>query len=194
MASGAGRVLDQLQLVDTTAEAIADLNYVYATTARGRDLTKPVMTPEAAMADAHARIAEGQKVGVLFGAERAGLENADIVQAQALISVPVNPAFGSLNLAQCVLLTAYEWRRDTGVLPSNGGGKGVPATAVEVRHLLEKLEERLEVARYFWPPDRAENMRENLHNLLPRLELTDSDVRTLHGIFRALADRHPAQK
>ena len=98
-ASGASRVLDRLGVFDTTAEAIGDLNFIFATTARSRDLTKPVMTPERAMAHARALIGEGAKVGVLFGPERAGLENTDIAQANAIISVPVNPGF-------CLLYTS----------------------------------------------------------------------------------------
>ena len=113
MASGAGRLLDEAQIFDTTDAAISDCTYVYATTARDRDLTKPVLTREAAMIEARDRIAAGQKVAVLFGPERAGLENDDIVRANAIISVPVNPEFASLNLGQCVLLTAYEFQRAT---------------------------------------------------------------------------------
>ena len=100
MASGAGRLLDEAGLFDTTAEAVGDAAYVYATTARPRDLTKPVFTPEAAMRDARERIGRGERVAVLFGPERAGLENDDIARANAIISVPVNPDFASLNLAQ----------------------------------------------------------------------------------------------
>ncbi|MGM0586384.1 MAG: RNA methyltransferase, partial [Pseudomonadota bacterium] len=111
MASGAGRVIDKAMVRETTAEAVADLEYVYATTARPREMTKTVFTPQAAMLDALRRIRAGQKVGVLFGPERTGLENDDVIRAQAIVSVPANPAFASLNLAQCVLLTAYEWRR-----------------------------------------------------------------------------------
>ena len=112
MASGAGRLLDEAQIFADTAAAVADCDYVYATTARPRGLTKLVLTPEAAMQDARARIAQGQKVSVMFGPERAGMENDDIARANAIISVPVNPEFASLNLAQCVLLTGYEWRRE----------------------------------------------------------------------------------
>ena len=110
-ASGAGRVLDAARVHGTTAEAIADCHTVYATTARPRDLIKPVLTPEAAMAEARGLIAAGQKVGFLFGPERAGLQNDDLAGAQAIVSVPVDPEFASLNLAQCVLLLAYEWGR-----------------------------------------------------------------------------------
>jgi tRNA/rRNA methyltransferase len=113
MASGAGRLLDAARLFETTPEAVADATWVLATTARERDLTKPVYTPEEAMRDAKARIAAGGRVAVLFGPERAGLENDDIARANAIVSVPVNPDFPSLNLAQCVLLVAYEWRRAT---------------------------------------------------------------------------------
>lgn len=113
MASGAGRILDDAVLVDRTVDAVADCSYVFATTARQRDMTKPVMTPERAMEVTREKITAGEKVAVLFGPERAGLENDDIALANAIISVPVNPEFASLNLAQCVLLTGYEWRRQS---------------------------------------------------------------------------------
>lgn len=113
MASGAGRILDDAVLVDRTVDAVADCSYVFATTARQRDMTKPVMTPERAMEVAREKVTAGEKVAVLFGPERAGLENDDIALANAIISVPVNPEFASLNLAQCVLLTGYEWRRQS---------------------------------------------------------------------------------
>ncbi|MCX8509100.1 MAG: RNA methyltransferase, partial [Rhodobacteraceae bacterium] len=112
MASGAaGRVLDQAGIFPTLPEAISDCAYVFATTARGRDLTKPIMTPERAMEHARALLAKGQKVAILFGPERTGLENEDVARANAIISVPVNPEFPSLNLGQAVLLCAYEWMR-----------------------------------------------------------------------------------
>ncbi len=193
MASGAARVIDNARLVEQTDEALDDLNYVYATTARSRDLTKPVLDPAAAMADAYARIADGQKVGVMFGPERAGLENADLVWAQALVSVPVNPAFASLNLAQCVLLMAYEWGQASGAEVPAPSGKGRPAEGIERTRLVEALEARLTRADYYRPSDKAESMRENLRNLVARLDLTDADIRTLHGVFRALADRHPTR-
>ncbi|MBD3788388.1 MAG: RNA methyltransferase, partial [Sphingomonadales bacterium] len=114
MASGAaGQVLDFAGVFDNVAEAVADCDYVFATTARGRELPKPIFTPEAAMVEARKRIVAGQKVGILFGPERTGLENDDIIRANAIITVPVNPEFFSLNLAQAVLLTAYEYSRHT---------------------------------------------------------------------------------
>ena len=111
MASGAGRLLDSATVHDDIAGAVDDSTFVFATTARQRELTKPVYSPEAAMKLAAEKIAQGQHVSVLFGPERAGLENKDIAQANATITVPVNPEFPSLNLAQCVLLLGYEWRR-----------------------------------------------------------------------------------
>lgn len=188
MASGAGRVLDHVGLFDDTAGAVADLNFVYATTARDRDLTKPVLTPEEAMADAAGRIAQGQKVGVLFGPERAGLENDDIVQASAIISVPVNPAFASLNLAQCVLLMAYEWRQASGAPhPDRSTQQARPAERIEVEKLMERLEGSLDAAGFFYPDHKAAPMRRNLRNLFSRLDLTEPDIRILHGVIKTLA-------
>jgi len=196
MASGAGRVLDQVRVVETTRDACADLNFVFATTARSRDLTKTVMTPERAMAHARALIAEGQNVGVLFGPERAGLENDDIVRANAMISVPVNPAFASLNLAQCVLLTAYEWRRQVSEGPGEivDMGKARYAEAIEFEKFVEQLNSRLDAVNFFWPEHKRDSMVDNLRNLFSRMPLTDADIRILHGVIRALAEKRPVQK
>ena len=188
LASGAGRLLDAAMLVETTPEAVADCAYVYATTARPRDLTTPVFTPEAAMADARARIAAGERVAVLFGPERAGLENDDIARANAVITVPVNPAFPSLNLAQCVLLTAYEWRRATapaeGVTMAWAGTE--PASGLEVEKLAEHYEAQLDEAGFFFPETKAEGMKLTLRNLWSRMPLSRADVHILHGILRQL--------
>ena len=191
LASGAGRVLDQIQQADSTAEAISDLNFVFATTARKRDLTKAVMSPERAMAHAHALIAKGQKVGILFGPERAGLANEDIVQANAFISVPVNPAFASLNLAQSVLLLAYEWRRLAGETPDEALdlSKTRFAEAGEVQAFVTHLESRLDDVGFFFPEAKRVSMLENLNNMFSRLPLMDADVRTLHGVIKAIAER-----
>ncbi len=189
LASGAAPVLDQVQLFPTTIEALADTNFVFATTARRRDLTKPVVSPERAMAMARKMIATGQKVAVLFGPERAGLENADIVRANALVSVPVNPAFGSLNLAQSVLLMAYEWRRQTAEITSEVAhiGESPGASVIEIEVLYQHFDEKLTAAGFFWPKQKADSMRLNLRNLLSRLPLNGADVRLLHGVARALA-------
>jgi tRNA/rRNA methyltransferase len=188
MASGAGRLLDEAGLYETTADAVGDAAYVYATTARSRDLTKPVFTPEAAMADARDRIARGEQVAVLFGPERAGLENEDIARANAIISVPVNPDFPSLNLAQCVLLTAYEWRRATEefeAVTMEMAGTEV-ATQIEVEKLAAHYEERLGEAGFFFPEAKAEGMKRTLRNLWSRMPLTRADVQILHGILRQM--------
>jgi tRNA/rRNA methyltransferase len=188
MASGAGRLLDEARLFDTTADAVADATWVLATTARDRDLTKPVYTPEEAMRAAKARIAEGGRVAVLFGPERAGLENDDVVRANAIVSVPVNPAFPSLNLAQCVLLMGYEWRRATA--PAEGlqmeWAGTEPASAIEVEKLSQHYEDRLEEAGFFFPPAKAPAMKLTLRNLWSRMPLSRADVQTLHGVMRQM--------
>ena len=188
MASGAGRLLDEAQLAATTAEAVADCTYVLATTARSRDLTKPVFSPEAAMAEAATRIAAGEKVAVLFGPERTGLENRDVALANAIVTVPVNPDFPSINLAQCVLLTAYEWRRAQGnvVARSDVLAGGDWAAQHEVEKLADHYEERMEEAGFFFPEHKAESMKLNLRNLWSRMPLTQADVRMLHGVMRQM--------
>ncbi len=188
MASGAGRLLDEAGLFATTAEAVADCTHVFATTARGRGLTKPVMTPERAMAAAREMIAAGERVAVLFGPERAGLENADVALASTIVSVPVNPAFPSLNLAQCVLLTAYEWHRGQADVPPERMelARTELATRLEVEKLGDHYEERLEEAGFFFPPAKAPGMKLNLRNLWSRMPLTRADVQLLHGIMRQM--------
>ena len=188
LASGAGRLLDQAGLCQSVPEAIRDCTYVFATTARARGLTKPIVTPERAMEQARAIQAEGGKVGVLFGPERAGLENEDIVLANATISVPVNPEFPSLNLAQCVLLTAYEWRRQgVDVAPEVMEMAGTEfASGLELEKLGDHFEERLEEAGFFFPETKAEGMKVNLRNLWGRLPLTRADVQIFHGVMRQM--------
>lgn len=187
MASGAGRLLDEAQLFDTTPAAIGDCDFVYATTARPRDLTKPVFTPQAAMADARARIAAGGRVAVMFGPERAGMENDDIARANAIISVPVNPEFASLNLAQCVLLTGYEWRRETvPAVPTMVAAVEQWAEQVEIEKLSDHYEQRLDEAGFFFPEHKAANMKINLRNLWSRMPMTRADVQMLHGIMRQM--------
>ncbi len=186
MASGAGRLLDAAQVYASTAGAVADCQFVYATTARSRELTKPVLSPEAAMADAAARTAGGQKVAVLFGPERAGMENADIALANVIVSVPVNPDFPSLNLAQCVLLTGYEWQRARGATPVAQEAAAEIATQTEIEKLAKHYEERMQDAGFFYPVHKADSMKLNLRNLWSRMPLTRHDVQILHGIMRQM--------
>lgn len=188
MASGAGRLLDEAGLFDTTAEALYDRTHVFATTARARGLTKPVVTPERAMEMAAEMIGRGEKVAVMFGPERAGLENDDITRANTIINVPVNPEFPSLNLGQCVLLCAYEWRRQaTQIEAERMDMAGTEwATNVEIEKLSEHYEQRLDDAGFFFPDHKAEGMKINLRNLWSRMPLTRADVQTLHGILRQM--------
>ncbi len=188
LASGAGRLLDDAQLSPDLPDALQDCTYVYATTARARDLTKPVFSPEAAMRDAAARIADGQKVAVMFGPERAGLENEDIARANAIISVPVNPKFASLNLAQCVLLVGYEWMRTSGeVIYRTDEMAGTDwAQGVEVEHLAVHYEDALDEAGFFFPEHKSASMRTNLRNMWSRMPLTRADVQMLHGVMRQM--------
>ncbi len=196
MASGAGRVLDRARVFATTGEAGADLTYVFATTARERAMTKLVVTPEEAMAQARAMIAAGERVGVLFGPERAGLGNADVARANAVVTVPVNPGYGSLNLAQCVLLMAYEWQRaGAGPAPAEyRTGDNRLASGIEVDRFLQHLTERLDATGFFFPAEKRASMTANLDNLFRRAPLTDADIRILHGVIRALAVKAPGRK
>ena len=195
MASGAGRLLDAAQHFDGVSEAVGDTTFVFATTARGRGLTKLILAPEEAMRQAAEKIAQGQKVAVLFGPERAGLENEDIAGANALISVPVNPDFPSLNLAQCVLLMAYEWRRAQGQveLARMELAKTQWAEAIEVEKLAQHYEERLEDAGFFFPEAKAPSMKVNLRNMWSRFSLTRADVQMLHGVLRQLVRGYKGQ-
>ncbi|NNJ67071.1 MAG: RNA methyltransferase [Boseongicola sp.] len=188
MASGAGRLLDEAQLHGNLADAIADRTFVFATTARSRDLTKPVYSPEEAMAETVRRMAAGERVAVLFGPERAGLENEDIAKANAIISVPVNPEFPSLNLAQCVLLTGYEWRRATSdVTPVEVELAGTEmASQLEVEKLAEHYEERLDTAGFYFPEAKAEGMKRMMRNLWSRMPMTRADVQLFHGVLRQM--------
>ena len=191
MASGAGRVLDSAGQFGDVQGAIADCDYVFATAARGRELTKPIMTPERAMEMARALAAAGKRVAVLFGPERAGLENGDMVLANAFVTVPANPDFSSLNLGQCVLLMGYEWRRQTvAVAPEVMAlARTEFASAIEVEKLGDHFEQRLGDAGFFFPADKAGGMKLNLRNMWSRLGLTRAEVQTFHGMLRQIAYR-----
>ena len=191
MASGAGRVLDFAGIFGSVQAALADCDYVFATTARGRELTKPIFTPERAMMMARELGAAGKRVGVLFGPERAGLENEDVAQAQGIVTVPVNPEFFSLNLAQCVLLIGYEWGRLGSVVPPEVMelGRTAFASGEEVARLGDHFEERLATAGFFYPEAKAAGMKLSLRNMWARLGLTRAEVQTFHGMLRQIAYR-----
>jgi tRNA/rRNA methyltransferase len=189
MASGAGRLLDHAGPYPDTAAAVADATLVLATTARMRGITTPVLAPAEAMAEARAEIAGGGRVAVLFGPERAGLETEEVARARAIVTLPVNPDFPSLNLAQCVGVMAYEWRRGMDApLPTPALPRAAePATAEEVAHLRAHFEEKLEAVGFFFPPEKADHMRLVLRAMLGRLPLSRADVQLLHGALRQLA-------
>ena len=190
-ASGAGRVLDQARHFSSFHDAVGDCHFVFATTARDRDLTKPVYDPKKAMKIAFEKISDGQKVGIIFGPERAGLENTEVVRSNALITVPVNPDFSSINLAQTVLLLSYEWFLATDIYEENSSNtrKTSVASILEIEKLSEQYENELEKIGFFFPEEKATSMKSTLRNIWSRLPLTVSDVRAFHGILRHLLRR-----
>ena len=189
VASGAGKILDNARLFTSSQEACKDLHYVFATTARNRGLFKETFSPDGAIIKSYKIMESGLGVGFMFGPERSGLQNEDISLAQAVASVPINPTFSSLNLAQCVVLFAYEWFNFA--LKKDAFKESIPtvryASLIEVEHLRASLFKHLNAANYFWPEDKRSSLKNNLINLLGRLSLTSADVRTLHGVIKALS-------
>jgi tRNA/rRNA methyltransferase len=187
--SGADSVIDAAQVFESTSAAIADLNFVLATTARQRDMVKTILTPEAAADALHAAAAAGQRCGILFGPERTGLLNDDIPLADAVVTIPVNPDFASLNLGQSVLLLGYCWWRARLQTPESrleiGGGR--PATKLELENLFARLESELEEGGFYTTEQQRPTMIRNMRNLLQRAGMTEQEVRTFHGVIVALA-------
>jgi tRNA/rRNA methyltransferase len=190
MASGADRILDAAVLYDTLEEAIADCTLVLATTARAHDQAKPVVDAAEAAQLAAPMVASGETVGILFGRERIGLENHEVALADRIVTLPVNPAFASLNLAQAVIIIAYEWFKHTtgGALPFVTPQRSPPASKQQLLAFFTALEWELEKVEFFRPPDKRATMQINLRNIFTRLELTQQDVRTLHGVVTAIAE------
>ncbi len=192
-ASGADLVIDRAHLFASSEEAVADLDFVIATTARTRDMVKPVLTPEAAAAKLREAIAAGGRAGVMFGPERTGLENDEVVLADALLMVPVNPAFASLNLAQAVLLVGYEWFKagDRTAAERIDYLQTRPATKEELLGFFEHLERELDRFGFLKPPEKRPSMVRNLRNLFQRAAMTEQEVRTMRGVVAALTRTHP---
>ncbi|MCZ6446774.1 MAG: RNA methyltransferase [Alphaproteobacteria bacterium] len=188
--SGAKPVLDGARLYETTADAVADLHRLYAATARPRDMVKPVLSPRAAAAEMRAEANLGRKVGILFGAERSGLDNDDLTLADAIIEVPANPKFSSLNLAQAVLICAYEWRMAAmgvdGAAPRRGRPRAEPASKGDMAGFYAHLEAELDRAGFLYPSEKRPRMVRNIRNLFARADLTEQEVRTLRGVIAAL--------
>jgi tRNA/rRNA methyltransferase len=190
MASGADRILDQAVLYDSLDAAIADCTLVLATTARGHDQAKPVIDAPGAAQLAAPRVASGENVGILFGRERTGLENHEVAFADAIVTLPVNPAFASLNLAQAVVIVAYEWFKHAtaGALPFSMPSKSPPASKQQLFSFFSSLEQELENVEFFRPLDKRATMQINLRNIFTRMQLTQQDIRTLHGVITAIAE------
>ena len=174
----------------TLGEAVADLTALYATTARARGQGKPVLAPDDAMAAWAEPILSGERRGVLFGPERTGLDNDEVALADAIVTFPIDPAYGSLNLAQAVLLVSYEWMKHKGeaVLPFERIERSRPADRGAVLSFFDFIETELTRSGYFKPDDKQPVMRRNLRNIFHRIGLTEQDVRTLRGAVVRLVE------
>lgn len=185
-ASGADEVLEQARVYDTVAEAVADCPFVYATTVRKRGLVVPVVTPEEA-----AREIRTQPGGaaILFGAERSGLETEEVAIAQKILTVPINPAFRSLNLAQAVILVAYEWSKHAELaVPTQGDPLEPRATQEQLEGLIGQLDEALEKSGYYYPPDRVPATRNTMRTILSKAGWSNREIQALRGMIRALVN------
>ena len=186
--SGAGIILDNAKIYNSTLDSCADLNYIFATTARIRGLTKNIYSPSESMKLSLSIIKDGGKVGILFGPEKSGLDNKDISRSRSIISVPISEDFASLNIAQCVVIITYEWFKLQKFKKAKIKFKRKTrlATEAEVNHLKETLRLRLDEGNYFWPEKRRSSLLQNLNNLLSRIPFTEADVRTFHGVIKSL--------
>lgn len=185
-AADADIVLEQAKVFETTADAVADCAHVYATTVRKRGDTKPVVTPEAAAAEIHT--ATGRSA-LLFGPERSGLDIQDVSLARKILTVPINPEFGSLNLAQAVILCAYEWSKFQTLSQPPLTEQLPPAPQKELEGLIAHFETMLEPKGYFFPEGRADATRRTLRNVLTNAEWNHLEVRTMRGVLTTLARR-----
>ena len=194
-ASGADHVVEGARVFDRLEDAVADLRRLYASTARPRDLRKPVLTPRQAVRQIREAGLDGAGCGVLFGPERTGLDSDQVALADAVLTVPLNPAYSSLNLGQAVMLVAYEWYQsgaEAVEAPPPMGPEGErhrQATRAELQNLFRHLESELDAANFLWPPHTRANMVRNLRNFIARASPTEQEVKTLHGVVTALAGR-----
>jgi tRNA/rRNA methyltransferase len=178
-----------VRVYNSTADSIADLHFTLATTARPRDMVKDVYTATSAMEATHAKIAKGQNIGVMFGAERTGLENQDVALASAIVTIPLNPDFSSLNLAQATLLIAYEFmiQADATAPIQTNIGKTDIANDGATSQFTERLIDSLNDKNFFKSPDLRPTMERNLTNMIARHQWTAQEIQTLQGILSALA-------
>jgi tRNA/rRNA methyltransferase len=188
MAAGADPILESAQLFETAAEAVADCNFVLATTARVHDQAKPVVGADAAARLIAPHIGGGETVAIMFGRERNGLENDEVALADATVTLPVNPAFASLNLGQAVVIVAYEWFKlvREGKLPFATPDKSPLAPKQQLQSFFDMLEQELERVEFFRPAEKRETMSINLRNIFNRMNATQQDIRTLHGVINAI--------
>jgi tRNA/rRNA methyltransferase len=189
MAAGADRVLDAAMLYDSLPDAIGDCSFVLATTARNHDQAKPVIGADTAAVEIAPRIAAGESVAIVFGRERNGLTNHEVALADRIVTLPVNPAFASLNLAQAVVIVGYEWLKAVGggALPFVMPEKSPPAAKQQLDALFAQLERELEKVEFFRPEEKRGTMSVNLRNIVQRMAPTQQDIRTLHGVIGAIA-------
>ena len=185
-AAGADIVLEKAEVFETLADATADVANVYATTVRKRGVTKPVLTPEEA---ANEIVVAPGRSAILFGAERSGLETDDVAVARSIITVPINPEFGSLNLAQAVILCAYEWSKHQNLASPPKVDLDPPAPQVELDGMIGHLFGLLEEREFFFPPERTQVTQRTLRNLLTKPAWNSLEVRTLRGVLTCLEDR-----
>ena len=195
MATGASRdVVDGAQVFESAADAVADLHRVYATTARRRDMLKPAIGPRELASEIRRQAARGRRSGVLFGPERAGLDNDDVALASHIVHIPLNPEYSSLNLAQAVLLVAWAWYEAeaggaAGAATREGVSSTPPATSAQLVNLFEHLEQELDASGFLRVAEKRGIMVRNLRSILHRAELREHEVRALHGVVSSLSGR-----
>lgn len=189
-ASGADLVLEQARVFGSVAEAVADCARVYATTVRKRGLVVPVVTPEQAAGEMHA---QAEPSAILFGAERSGLETDEVAIAHKILTVPVNPRFRSLNLAQAVILVAYEWSKHAGLaVPTESEPLEPRAPHAQLESLIGQLNEALDEVGYFFPPDRTPATLNTIRTILTKPGWSAREIQALRGMIRAIT--HPRQR
>ncbi len=189
-AAGADHILDGVELFDTVAQAVADLDLLFASTARAHDQAKPVVGPDAAAVEIVAHVAGGGGAGILFGRERWGLTNEEVALANRIVTFPVNPGFASLNLAQAVLLIGYEWFKlaTSGALPFAMPERSERASQHQVQAFFDNLVAELDKVEFLRPREKRDTMLVNLRNIFTRMEPTKQDMHTLHGVIMAIAE------
>ncbi len=186
-ASGADVVLEKAQVFETVAEALADCSLVFASTVRRRDLVMPVVGPEEMAGQIRG---DAGRSAILFGPERSGLESSDVALATSIVTVPINPEFGSLNLAQAVILLAYEWSRGANLVqPTRREDEEPRAPMAELESLIGHVDRELEDAGYYYPPDRTEATRLTFRTLLTKAGWSSRELKAMHGMVRALAEK-----